>query len=548
MTSRLDDCAVPEPVPVILEKWEDNPYHSPEGDEPGWEFGIGRRSSLGNQLCAVFCEGPDSSFPKGYRDSLVQRFDLLRRAVPLTEKNAYWLEEKNGGALELWCPYCEGESLLSFIGGRREVGDDLAFELIGDLVDVLIRFVKFPRLLSGLTLDDFRVCVRDGVRLECKGFVAPSLFRREKPKSDFQIASEWIGIVARMYVAVRSGWKGHLSSHDPFAARPFRKMLRDLGAGKERSLIDRMVGLRKVIFSEVSAPAREGLEARAAWENFPSGILSSRLFQGLDEVQCDVAERDKMPPRFSHFAVEAGECVNQKRVCYLVPADDWVGVPIVDTLNRKMSHSFLQAHHNGIRARSVLCRENCTALLTDLPIGVPLPSLLRFRGGLNHEEFMFLLQKIHRALGQFESADFLLDLRSPWQLQLHLEEGRAPSNWRDILSMDIRSWPSWDIRVRVELPMEYMFPSRNSPSWAFVFERLGEKFFPALVCWIMGWERFELAWDTGVIASEPLSRDERFDAFFQAARKFLEATDIGQRENFLRMVDEGVRGSLRGQT
>ena len=44
--------------------------------------------------------------------------------------------------------------------------------------------------------------------------------------------------------------------------------------------------------------------------------------------------------------------------------------------------------------------------------------------------------------------------------------------------------------------------------------------------------------------SEPLNWDERFDALFQAARKFLEATDYDQRENFLRMVDEGVRGML----
>ncbi|MAS95524.1 MAG: hypothetical protein CMO55_20175 [Verrucomicrobiales bacterium] len=547
MTNR-DEEASAGPVSTILEEWEQNPYSFPNGNEPTWRFCVGKREALASELCAVFVSAEGDRFPRGYQQSLEQRFQLLQKVVPLSEREAYSFEARSGGALELWCPYFEGEPVVPYLRNRGAVSADLSFELLGDIVDGLIGLVKTPRLLSGLTLGDFYVCARDGIKLEAKVFAPPSLLRTEVPLSDYQIAKRWIEMIAQVFLGVKAGWKGELSSHDPHGARPFRKLLKELSLGKERSLIDRMVDLRRVVYSCVSGSVRGERMERVALGRFPRGVLSEHFISGLAEEEGGVSSalnsHSGGKSGFSNFVFEVGSGPEERRVCYLVPPDDWVGVPMVDVVNRKLSHAFLHVHHNGVRARSVLCQGDCTALLADPSVGMPLPALLRFRGGVKHEEFMFLFQKIHRALGAFESTEFPLRIVSPWQLQIHLEELQEPPDWRVLLCSDIREWPSWDVRIRVELPMEFLLRSQNSPSWGYVFDDIGRKFFPALVAWVLDWERFELAYETGTLFSEPLNRDERFDALFQAARKFLEATDYDQRENFLRMVDEGVRGML----
>lgn len=500
-----------------------------------------------NAFSAVFRVDEKEGFPRGFWESLQQRFELLQHTLLSPEEERYRITSGENGEVNIYCPFLEGEVLVTYLRRISPASEDLSLRLVGDIIDVLLRFVRAPRLLAGLSLDDFLVCVRDGIRLESRVFIVPSLLRTEQPKSDFQIAEEWIGTVSRLFLAVKAKWQQDLLSHDPALARPFRKLLKDLREGKEKPLVDRLVELRKVVFSEVSRAKKSDLSLRFAGGGFPTGELSERFLSESSHERPEMRRVHdfEIPVQFSHFMVEVDSGQGDRKVCYLAPPDEWVDAAVVDSVNRKMSHSFLHAHHNGIRIRSVLCQDSCTALFANPPMGLPLPSLLRFRGGLSYVEFLFLFNKVHRALSQFDSADFEFDLRSPWQIQLHPESAKSPSEWEKMLGTDIRDWPSWDIKVRVELPMEYLLDLENSPSWKGVYRRLGRKFFPALVCWIMDWQRFELAFDTGKIDSEVLSRDERFNAMFEAARKFLDALDIEQRENFLRLVEEGVRGIIQ---
>jgi hypothetical protein len=520
-----------------------------------WEVSLGRRFDE-DTFSLVFETAPGAEMPRGYLASVSQRHEQLAAQKWPASGQRVWLEECKQGGLTLLCPSIEGEPFPAYLSRHAGLAEALIFPLVSELIASLCSLAGAPRLFSNVELDDFRIVAADGVLFTVRFCPAYCLVREEEPLSDYQLARKWTGQLARVHAFVKQGGKTPFTEVEAAAAKVFRPLFKELETGKDRSLEERLSRIGEIFESDPAAGAgRSGGGVRALTlirrDEMPQGPLSRLL---IGKVRA--AHPDKLPepgaasdrrPCFSAFVLEGTSGKgSMDRLGYLLPPERWVDLSLVDPVNRRLSHPFLKAHHNGIRLRSVYCDEDFTVLFGDVSSGLPLPSLLTCLGGVSRDDLFLLAGKLHRALAQFDSAGFDLALVTPWQVELHVEQGVSHPGWDRLLEEPVAVWPPWEIKIRVERPAESFLPGPGEESWRHVFDSLSGKFFPALIAWILDWKRFQWSAARGTIAIEPVSWDKRLEALFEAAGEHLAPGHTAQREKFLGFVHEGTEPVLKG--
>jgi hypothetical protein len=452
-------------------------------------------------------------------------------------------------------PAIEGESLISYLERAPGLPVEAGFLLALDLLECLNRLADVPRLLSNVEIEDFFVIAKDGVVLSLRFCPVFSVIREEEPRSDYQLAGKWLEILARLHHFVKTGGRTPFRALPVSGVKAFKTLFKEWESGRECSLRDRISAMSDLFASEAgkgSAMRVRGgrLFGESALPEVPLSLfLKEQLALAHPEKRVDSKSESGSAACFSSFLVKASSGSGTfDRFGYLLPADRWFEYSLVDPVNRRMSHPFLKSHHNGIRVRSVYCDENFTALFTDPSPGIPLPSLVSLYGGIPTSEMLLLAGKLHRALSQFDSADFKLEISSPWQIEIHMEAGLATADWSHLIEIPISRWPPWEVKIRVESPPETLINREALLSWSHVYYGLSEKFFPAFCNWILDWERFEWAAREGSLESEPLSWDGRLESLFLAAGEHLENGNSKQREKFLALVTEGIACMAKIQT
>jgi len=533
----------------------------PVGRQPGrgrdlpafWDVSLGFRGDE-ETFSLIFETVAAAEMPRGYLSSVRQRHEqLVGLKGAVVAGRSVSLEEPGGDRLALLCPVIEGEALPDYLSRRRDLPESAIFPLITEVTAALRALVVAPRLLSNVELEDFHVVAADGVLLTVRFCPAYSLLREEEPLSDYHLARKWTEKMARVHAYVKQGGKTAFAEVEATSAKVFRPLFKELESGKDCALEERLRRIEEVFRQDPGAAAKGSgrLVPFVRREEFPLGPLSRLLIE-----KARTAHPDKLPvpsgnpdrrPCFSAFVLEGTSGKGGlDRLGYLLPPERWVDVSLVDPVNRRLSHPFLKAHHNGIRLRSVYCDEDFTVLFGDLAAGLPLPSLMTSLDGVSRADLFFLTGKLHRALAQFDSAGFDLALVSPWQVELHIEQGVAHPGWDRLLGEAIESWPPWEVKIRVERPAESFLTGPGEDSWRRVFALLKGKFFPALVAWMLDWKRFQWSAFQGTIEREPVSWDKRLEALFDAAGEHLAPHHTAQREKFLAFVQEGTEPVLKG--
>ncbi len=511
-----------------------------------WSLSLGRFAEEGALSWIAFCHAADSC-QHGYLDSVKQRRDLFSRlSWPFLSDSLQSRGESNE-TLTIVYPAIEGESLLSYLERVPGLAEETRFQLALDLLACLNCLAAVPRLLSNVELDDFFVIAKDGVMLTLRFCPIFSVIREEESKSDYQIAGKWLEILAQLHQFGKSGGRAVFRTSPVLGGKAFKTLFKEWKSGRDCPLRDRVAAMVHVFTSELGRnSATRRRRGRLLGEgSHPEGPLSVFLNEKLvlahpeSSIQ-PKAERDAVV-WFSPFLAKVSSGADSlDRFAYLFPADHWFDHSVVDSVNRRLSHPFLKSHHNGIRVRSVFCDENLTVLVTDPSLGIPLPALLSLYGGIPAGELLLLAGKLHRALAHFDSADFSLVINSPWQIEIHRETDVAPVDWTLLVGIPLSRWPPWEIKIRVERPPETLSNRETQLAWNHIYDRLSQKFFPALCNWILDWERFEVAAEQGSLASLPLSPDGQLEALFLAAGEHLENGNTKHREKFLDLITEGL--------
>jgi len=503
---------------------------------PFWSFGIGR-SQPGDELAWVFHLDGSTTLPRGYLDSVRQRY----RQFQGVKGNRPVFRERDEEPIFLATFTPDGESFPAYLARVPSLPESTIFGIVADLIAQLRGLVVAPRVLANVELADFFVYARDGIvpaLVFCPSF---ALLRVEIPRSDYEIARGWAERLAALHSFVNNGRKGSLNSLPPSENKAFRPLFKLLESGRDRTLDERFAEIGK-LFDRGSVDKERSLDLPLTHQLFPTGPIARLLDQRARESDPGrFSAVSQSQATFSAFRIETkAQGETPARVSHLLPPEAWFANSLVDPLNRRLSHPFLKAHHNFTRIRSFYCDENLTLLSGDPFVGIPLPSLLAARDGISTEDLLLIAGKLHRAFAQFESADFDPALVSPWQVELHLENGVTSPGWDNLLNSPITIWPPWEVVIRVERPAEAFLPGDSTTSWRWVRSHFNDKFFPALVAWMLDWKRFRWAARSGTLANEPLSWDERIVDLFLAAGKHLDSTKAAQRAKFLTLVEEGL--------
>ena len=501
-----------------------------------WTLSLGRLEEH-DRLASVVSVPEQETFPRGYLESVVQRIELANRNPSCERIVPLSLPEEIGYAGR----YVEGERWTDYLSRLGKSEAPLGYLLLLDAVKSISQWVDTPRILAGIRLSDFVVRSKCEIQTVAELDLLPGLFRLEKPLSDFQIGKRLAEDVACHFLAIESGWRDRPLSFEPENAKPFRRIVRELKAGRDASLEQRLADLVVVMTNVIRKMGIREREWRCFGGRKPIGWISRNLRKRFLSDQSNLCETGSNPRPGgkvgSSFVLPVSSPEwDQDRYCYLLPPEAWFGDSVVGALNRKLSHPFLRAHHNAIRTRAVYCDGGYTAALADTSIGLALPTLFAFREEVSFQEVVSLGEKIHRALSQFESANFQVDLRSPWQIEIHLETVELGGEWNDLLSRNLGEWPSWDVVNRVEIPVEARVDFDSS--WNPVLEKFDGKFFPALICWMLDWNRFRWALENQNLQAEPMSWDKQLSSLFAAAKEHLDASDPGQRRKFLSLIRE----------
>ncbi len=492
-----------------------------------------------------FPEG--AGLPRGYFESVQQRLELIGRIDRPGMEIPVLREEKASGGFMLHCPASEGELLLPYLTRLEHLPEGIALRLIMEVLGFILPLTSTPRVLSNVELEDFRVHACDGVLLAVMFCPALALLREERPLSDYQIARKWTELTARMLVFIRQKARNTFEETLPGDSKSFKGLLKDLEAGREKSLVERIHEIIHLMQRELDQlpGVRKRLEFPITPRELPIGPLADYLRIGFARSHPGKTPSHCENPSpglcFSPFVIEASSGGEMKdRLGYLLPPEHWFEVSLVDPVNRRLSHPFLKSHHNAVRVRSVYCDEHATVLFGDLSQGLPLPSLLGVFDGVSPDELLVISGKVHRAMEQFESAGFNLHLSSPWQVEIHLESVASGVGWEQLLRVELATWPPWEVKLRVEPPAESFIHGASGISWCFVLKRLSGKFFPALMAWMLDWKRFQDAYRMGNLESEPLNRDGRLDSLFRAAGEHFDTSNPGHRGKFFSLLSEGL--------
>jgi hypothetical protein len=540
----MSESAPPSEVPL-----EALPLPVPGGGTlfPGWTSGLARRDPE-SSIVWFFRLDSETALPRGYRDSLRQRHLQWTDLKGLSDKARTSLREEPGSPVLLTVAMPDGEALPDYLR-RVSLPERDGLRLGAELLAWLRRLAGSPRLMANVAFSDFVVFARDGIQPALTFCPAPALIREEQPRGDFMIAREWLEQLAGLHAFLRQGRKGTLEPIASGGYKPFRALFKQLEAGGDCLLPDRFLAFEEFFRGEAGLSGKNGGPAAATAPMEPRHLPLGPLARFL-RSKALAADPERFPPtpssgtvpRFSPYQLDALPQGGTDRVARLLPPESWFDDSLVERLNRRLSHPFLKAHPNCLRVRSVYCDESVTLLAADAADSLPLPSLLCARDGLEPADLLLIAGKLHRALAQFDSAEFDPGLVSPWQVELHLEGGVSHPGWERLLATEVAAWPAWDLLLRLERPAESVLPGTTNESFARVRECLGGKFYPALLAWMLDWRRFQWAARTGTIANEPASWDERLATLFEAAAEHLDPTKTGQREKFLAWFEEGLVG------
>lgn len=514
-----------------------------EGVPGSWSIGVGRVVP-DEFLVEVYRLEPGSDLPRGYRDSVRQRYSLWADLGGGASALKVSLEDGTDGGMVLAVPVPDGESLPAFLERVAPLPERPASSLGLELVTWLRLLAASPRLLANAVPADFVVHARDGMALEILFSPVPSMIREESVFSDFHLARIWTERLSRLHAFFRGGGKSPPFDEKSPPSRAFRPLLKELDSGRERSLSDRLEDIAEIFRQEAvpsgAAVRTDGLTDRS---QIPVGPIAAH-FRG-EAAKADperfgeATERVSGCGGFSLFELISGNGTRSGRI---LPPEHWFERSLIDPLNRRLSHPFMKAHPQCPRVRAVYCDENLTLLTGDPVSSLPLPAVISLKDGLGVGEWLQLAGKLHRAFSQFESAGFAVALESPWQVELGFEAGGSQPRppWNQLAGLGLEEWPAWDVLIRVERSSESFLPGGTNASWRHVMSRLGEKFFPALLAWGIDWKRFQWSARGGILGREPLSWDDRLLALFEAARDHLDAGSSRQREKFLTLLGEGL--------
>lgn len=494
---------------------------------------------------------PDrEALPRGYIESIGQRRELLARLDrPELSLPVLW-DDESRNRFTLHCRASEGELLASYFVRPGEVSEAFAIRIMKEVLEFILTLTGVPRVLSCVELEDFRISLKGGFIPGVKFCPAYPLLREERPLSDFQIARKWTELMARLHAFIKQNGEVEFSQTSWKDSALFRGFINEFDGERERSLNDRIHDIIRVLEGDQSQTPGEkkGLDFLPSSGLMPIGPLAQHLRDGFLRAHPEMipyGQRDGSTAclRFSSFVIEFSSGSGTiDRQGYLLPPEQWFETSLVDPVNRRLSHPFLRSHHNCVRVRSVYCDDLFTVLMGDVSPGLPLPVILSAFDGVTRAELLLISGKLHRALEQFESADFTFPLLTPWQVEIHLESSQSTDSREHLFNGEISSWPPWDVKLRVEKPTESLVDEECGHSWQFVFDKLQGKFFPALMSWMLDWKRFQRAARSGSLEGEPLNPDLRLDALFKAAAEHLDVANTGHREKFYSLIIEGLSG------
>lgn len=508
-----------------------------------WSFGVGR---LGGDefLLQVFRLGGGTDLPKGYRDSICQRYKQWEDLGGAASALEVVLEEEADGGMALAVAVPDGESLPAFLQRSSPLPERLGMRLCLELVLWLRLLADSPRLFSNADPADFLVIARDGAALGIQFCPVAPMIREESVFTDFHLARSWMERLSRLHAFFKGGGRSLPFEVSSPPSRAFRPLIKELDSGRERSLSDWMEEIAQIFRKDMdpsgAAKRTGGLPDPG---HAPMGPLATHL-----RNEAARAEPERFGAGGEGASVRGGSSLfdlisrDGTRCGRVLPPEHWFERSLIDPLNRRLSHPFMKTHPQCPRVRAVYCDENLTLLTGDPVSSLPLPGLLTLKDGLGNGDWLRLAGKLHRALSQFESAGFAPELESPWQIELQLEPGRSQArpSWEELAEMEMEDWPAWDVLIRVERSTESFLPGGTNRSWRQVMGRLGGKFFPALLAWGIDWKRFQWSARGGILEREPLSWDDRLLALFEAARDHLDAHSAKQREKLLTLLGEGL--------
>ncbi len=511
------------------------------------------RENDGETPSLRFQAGSVSAFEKRYLESVEQRVRLAEAAAKNGRRSAlsfrYDVEKSTA---ELACHYTDGEPILEFVPRQNKLESGSSIKLLLDLVSDLKVYVDYPRILSNVRLQDFVVYAEDGIRLRAELRIAGAVLREESPLSDFRLWEFWRDEFTK-FASTSFLFSNNESKRDrkqlitPLT-RKLGSLFKSFEKHSELSLPQKFEQLESLLRGELKA-----FEVNSAPRvpkilnefEFPRTAITSLIRKEYAKIasgnESYTITTSQTQESFSGFVSPARSPASQgsaDTVIYFTTPEHWFSHSVIETINRKMTTPFLKTHHNGIRIRSVTCETAYTCLISDREFGIPLPSLLMAKSGLTPGETLSVLHKIHRAIAQFETADFELQLRSPWQIQLHFDASENVPRWQSVIEEEFEKWPAWDIRIRAETPPEHYLTTN---SWHSILRRLSSKFYPALAAWMFDWKRFTWVNEhSGNFDEEPFNWESKMDTLLQMAGTHLDERDAAQRQKFLQLVEEVI--------
>lgn len=531
--------------PVGLERFESGRVWFPglEGRSPdGWDISIAR-SKANDTLLWLFELAEGSDPPRGYHESVRQRVSLWKHVFG--SAGSCGSHGDGEWPLRISASLVEGEPLPAF---AARVGIPYGPALLRGILD-LIRWLKiaaqYPRLLSCVETEDFFAFLRSNVSLSVDLVPILPLIRNENPVVEFEIARKWTHELARICAASQDGWKSAAHDYEPRACRFLRPLLVEIDGSSERDLAGHFDAVERAFLREFEAKKGRDAEHFLPLEaDIPQGPVACKLRSAFRVDGSGPGTDSGAAVGGSPFSVSVD--TDGAEVAVLLPPEKWFASSAIDRVNRRTTSPFLKTHPNFPRIRSIFCDESVTAIVCQGREGIAVPTLLEARSGLSPREVVLLAGKISRALSQFESADLELAIESPWQIELHLVDAAVTGFSRDgWWHKPISEWPAWDVKIRVERPAESFVAGLAPESWLKIRDRLVRKDFPALVAWILGWRRFQVAIQYGSIDAEPIGESRALDSLFGAVIEFYEPGKPGHRARFLELIAEGL-GSNTG--
>ncbi len=462
------------------------------------------------------------------------------------------------------CEFVEGERLPDYLNRTKNLNRQLSTSLAMQLAEIIATMVDHPRLLSSIELEDFAVSLDQGqflkLRLTDFGFD-----REETPKSDMQLATQWVRTIGIIHQRVLSGQSipdsvegiNQLNG----SGSPFGRLLKRIEKQSGAQAVRTLKGLKPHVLSAsgLSESALNYLdpEFRSITRpcEAPTGPLQV-LMTGGEKFEAVLNERFtrlhessafgfspfRFPARLKseHNEERDNESIKEKaaRVTLTVlPPERLCGNQGTTDLNRKMCDTYMKAHPSALRTRSLLYESDFTLVVSERLSGVPLPTLLANRGSLSNLDALELLNQIDRAMTHFECSDFGFHDFNPWQIDLHFEES-APDELQKCLSRaPLANWPAWDVKIRVEKPTESMIESSRSP-WRYLHTLMDGKAFPALAIWLTECDRFDWALTIGNEEREPLSWNRDVNKLMDSAIGFYDPESPKHRKKMLELLQD----------